>query len=814
LERPEEQNVDRLRADAKTTGEGETDDVKTNDANTNDANTNDANTNDANTEVRTPDGRSGKTSGKAVADPPLRGGGKSLTLMLSKMALGLISLLFLPAIFALTQVETETATIHQWLPVDRQEKRDYDLFQELFGEDQYVIASWPGCSISDQRVQAFSNALTNIDQKAETDYIRRVRTTSEIRQAFQSLSDRQFYRRFGQTMIGRNGTAIVAMEISETGIANPSDTIELIRLAADKALVGRTNLRLAGSVFEIVAVDQASDESLRWFVAPSSIAGALVAWLLLKSLRRAILVLLLACVGQVFAIAMLHYSGGKFSAFLIVLPTLVFMLTLSSAIHLLNYWIVARQSNSDSPGVDALLSGWRPCLLAALTTIVGMGSLAISQLQPVRSFGWFSSLGLFVSTIVLLSIFAAASDWLLGKGTPKEANGKNGQQSSFPTRYSAFIVKHNLILSCSAVVCLCISIVGVSQLQSSTKFEHMFPENSQVLNDIAWIESNVGPVVPIEILLQYDTEKAPRPVDVVKLMNSIERSLRRDDQIGGVSSLTSIVGSAPTQGGLRATARRAAIDNQVFKRSEELQAEGMLVQSETKTIYRLTARVAAIGDLDYGTLTERVRNASQTAIDEFAQSPQTVSERSDAPQLVVTGVTPVIYEAQQLLLNDLRNSFVLAFVLITPVVMLILRSVIVGAAAMIPNVLPVLIVFGTMGLLGYAVDMAGILTASVALGIAVDDTLHFAHWYSHGLKNRMSSSDAVCLAITRCSKAMLQTTAICSAAMLPFFFSSFLPTAKFATLMIGMLVGAIVGDLIFLPAILASPIGRRLQKRV
>jgi hypothetical protein len=143
--------------------------------------------------------------------------------------------------------------------------------------------------------------------------------------------------------------------------------------------------------------------------------------------------------------------------------------------------------------------------------------------------------------------------------------------------------------------------------------------------------------------------------------------------------------------------------------------------------------------------------------------------------------------------------------------MLITRSISSGLMLMLPNTLPVAIVFGTMGWAGIQLDVASILTASVALGIAVDDTLHFVVCYRRQARQTEDNSVAVKQAMAICGPPMLHTTLICTAAMLPFLFCDFLPTSKFALLMILILSGAIVGDLVLLPALLLSPLTRRLR---
>lgn len=133
---------------------------------------------------------------------------------------------------------------------------------------------------------------------------------------------------------------------------------------------------------------------------------------------------------------------------------------------------------------------------------------------------------------------------------------------------------------------------------------------------------------------------------------------------------------------------------------------------------------------------------------------------------------------------------------------------------MIPNVFPVVMIFGFIGwseqLLGQAilVDIGTMMTASVAMGVAVDDTIHFLTWFREGLKRGLDRRDAIFVAYKHVAPAMTQTTIIAGLGLSVFALSTFTPTQRFGTLMLALLGAALVGDLIFLPALLASPLGR------
>ncbi|MCA9173838.1 MAG: MMPL family transporter [Planctomycetales bacterium] len=197
----------------------------------------------------------------------------------------------------------------------------------------------------------------------------------------------------------------------------------------------------------------------------------------------------------------------------------------------------------------------------------------------------------------------------------------------------------------------------------------------------------------------------------------------------------------------------------------------------------------------------------------------TAAERGgDEIHAIYTGVIPVVYKAQRTLLHSLAESIGWAFVMIAVVMMVLLRSGPMkldqmlsfrgGLLSMVPNVFPVIITFGWMGHRGVLVDIGTMMTASVAMGVAVDDTIHFLTWFRSGVRMGLERVEAVKLAYERCATAMTQTTLIGGVGLSVFAVSTFTPTQRFGVMMLVMLAGALVGDLILLPALLASPWGR------
>jgi|LakMenEpi03Aug12_release.lakeMendotaPanAssembly.Ray.scaffolds.fasta_scaffold01116_8 predicted RND superfamily exporter protein len=223
---------------------------------------------------------------------------------------------------------------------------------------------------------------------------------------------------------------------------------------------------------------------------------------------------------------------------------------------------------------------------------------------------------------------------------------------------------------------------------------------------------------------------------------------------------------------------------------------------------------------------ETIDQIVKTASDERLSTGESVaiSPNSDRPDVIYTGVVPIVYKAQRTLLNSLIESTAWAFLTIFPVMAIILipavgfrnnlklhalcKMTAAGFVAMLPNQFPIIIIFGAMGFLGTEIDIGSMMTASIALGIAVDDTIHFLSWFRSAAKMGLSRLECVMYAYRRCAPAMTQTTLVGGLGLSVFALSTFTPTQRFGTLMLTILSIAVLGDLIFLPALLASPLGK------
>ncbi len=198
-------------------------------------------------------------------------------------------------------------------------------------------------------------------------------------------------------------------------------------------------------------------------------------------------------------------------------------------------------------------------------------------------------------------------------------------------------------------------------------------------------------------------------------------------------------------------------------------------------------------------------------------------------EAIYTGIVPVVYKSQRTLLASLIESTIMASVAISltmaflmvpgyfPGVLLnpgaLYNGLMAGMVAMVPNMFPIVLVFGVMGHINFLVDIGTMMTASVALGIAVDDTIHFLSWFRQYIDQGVSRVEAVVETYRRVGPAMMQTAFVGGLGMFVFALSTFTPTQRFGTLMLILLLTALLGDLVLLPALLAGPLGKFFRPR-
>ena len=560
-----------------------------------------------------------------------------------------------------------------------------------------------------------------------------------------------------------------------------------------------------------LTVDEASDQSLNCFAVPSAITAFLVCWWWLRWLPGALLVLAVSVYCELATVSLIHWFGGEMSALLIVLPPLIQVVTASGGIHLINYYLVARQSyEPENAAWGALKIGWVPCTLSATTNAIGLGSLIVSQLSPVRTFGLFGALGVALTLGVVLAFVPGTLAIWKPKGIARKAkiNLEDGAfygEVPFWTWLSKFIARFHAAIVVAAIVLMIGLGWGIQWLKTSVHLRTLFPADSRILQDYGWIEEHVAPMVPIEVVAGFKKNCPLSSADRFNMIGQIQDVLDRTEPIKGTVSVANMMPNLPADVDTTSVEYRNLLVAILEQARPYFTSAHYLHESESQQQWRVTAYVSALDDIDYGQVLATIRN--QLRIAGAGDQPAVgVSVR-------VTGVMPLVHAIQRALMQDLFISFISAFGIIAVVMSVAQAGIWTGLISMIPNFFPMVFLFGLLGWLGASLDIGSVMTASIALGIAIDDVLHFLTFYRRALARGLSRQDAVHVTYQQCGFAMFLSSLVCGLAPMVFYFSSFLPASRFAWMMLLLLAIAVVGDLVLLPALVIGPAGKLFERQ-
>ncbi len=774
-----------------------------------------------------------------------------------KVGVVLLALLAVPAIFhSHAAIESLFNRPSDWIPNTVPEKIEFDDFVKNFSAADLIMIAWEGSDLDSVSLAAVATALSPlVEPRPGTDNgalseviaeglkdevgpevtanvvdrivglreqtglkhpLKWLRTGTETLDRLTSspvnLPRDAAVRRLQGSLIGQDAsqTCLVA-SFSMPGLEQRRLLIPGIReIIGEVTDRDASQVSVVGGPFEGGTVDTESVRSMRVFTPPSALIAAVLCLLCLRSIPLTGSIVAIAVIGEGLVLAMVYYTGVPMNAVLIVLPPLIFVLTVSAGIHLSNYYLDAASDFPDLSRAEAarlaMKAGVPPCCLATGTTVVGLSSLMLVRLEPVRIFGGVASLGVVVTLVLLFLLLPGAM--VLTKSRRK----KNADQSRQRDGLAAWLrlwMRRRLARPWPTILgFLVVSIIlslGLTRLESTVNVPRMFLPDSDIRTQYEWFENHVAPTVTGELLLTFpELTEDDDPLKRLSVVAKSHSRLLKLDDVDGVLSAMTFVPAISGKRTLAATAQRSVVRKLIRDPASSLGQLGFIARDGGKEIWRISIRMPQQAEHDSSGALDNIRNAVN----------EVVADSKLPFQASLTGGVVIVQKSQEILLRDLFRSFMTAFGVIAIVMVLMLRSVLGGLIAMAPNLFPTVALFGFMGLLAIPLDIGSVMSASVALGIAVDDTVHLLSRFGSRRARGLGQIRAAYGALTQCGWAMFQTTLVCGLSLMAYWFSDFVPTSRFSLFMFGLLASALLGVVFLLPALMASPLGRWLSSTI
>ena len=794
--------------------------------------------------------------------------------------------------------------VHDWLPSDYPETTDFSWFQEHFENETFVLISWEGCTLDDPRLELLAKKLVPPQQDEEPietlaqlpkpperhwydDFIfaqwfsrpdpkakavfgplfKKVETGPRLFKRLTepplNLSESEAHKRLRGLFVGPdNKQSCAVVTLTAEGKRDLRVTLaKLNKVCTDELGLSRERVRMGGPPVDNVAISVEGEKTLIRLFIPAGIVGLSLAYWCLRSVRLTTMVFCASMYAGAISLAIVFYSGGSMNAILLTMPAVVYVAGVSGAIHFANYY----RDSVVEDGVDgaparALKHSWLPCTLSAGTTAAGLISLYTSELVPIKMFGVYSAAGV-LSTLGLLFLFLPSwmQLWPMRPHSLLDGDTPKHEDINLPARWRNFlqgVINHHRLVLVGLVAIMIFCGIGLTKINTSIKLMKLFSSDADIIHDYQWLEAKLGPLVPMEVVIRFDNEKCPlNTLDRMVLIRKIQDAMQDIPDIGNTMSATTFAPSLEVKRmgvfGSK-TVGRNALNRKLEDHRDEYVAGDFLDRDGDADLYRISARVGALNDVDYGVFkddisarVEPVLQAERTRLAKLASKKAAAAKSDDVTdegssnqvrravatmppalaatadssgiQAVYTGLVPVVYKAQREMLKGLAWNFVTDLLTIAGVMTLVFWDLSAGLILLVPSVFPMMVVFGIMGWLGVVIDVGTIMTPTVALGVSVDDVVHFLIWYRRGLAEGKSRKNAIMLAYEGCARAMYQSWSVLGLGLAVFALSSFVPTQRFGAMMFTLLTAALIGNLIMLPCVLASPIafffGRRLSKQ-
>jgi predicted RND superfamily exporter protein len=366
--------------------------------------------------------------------------------------------------------------------------------------------------------------------------------------------------------------------------------------------------------------------------------------------------------------------------------------------------------------------------------------------------------------------------------------------------------RHRPVIYIVTMILAGLSVYGITQLHSVSFMVDGIPEESVIKKDLKFFEDNFSGMMPLEIVVEFKTKKR-RPVLDVKNMQKVEAFESFLDSITVVSKPISVLS-------LIKAARQAFYNNNPDRYALPTKQEGgyimryMKGQNDSSGLFksfvdstfskmRISSQIADIGSAKMDSLVHTVIEPRMAQI--------FVSTEKDSIKTTITGSTKIFIKGSKFLIDNLKESLLLAFLLITLSMAILFANVRMIIISLIPNLLALMITAGLMGYFDIPLNASTALIFSITFGISVDNTIRFlAKYRQEILSNNFFIAKAVSDSILETGKSIMYTSIVLFAGFIIFAFSDFGGTIALGTLTSTTLVISMFTNLILLPALIMT----------
>lgn len=601
----------------------------------------------------------------------------------------------------------------------------------------------------------------------------------------------------GQLLSADGTTLLMPIKFDWLYVTSDADCSELLlrisREAAELHPDTQLSVELTGRVPLYIAYQEAFDRNHLKFQIISYTLVFVLAFILFRGLRAVFVVAAAPAIGIIWTIGLLNWMDELSNPLTsVVVPVLITMVGLTDGVHLMVHIRRARAAGKSPQEAShsAIMHVGLACALTSLTTAIGFASLLVAQSEFVQGFGRGCAIGVVVTFVaVVTTVPLACSTWIgnnIHKGHEHDLVGHGLKRFG---GLIDFVLRRSKLVSAVAIVGTLLFALGAAKLRPDDRMQDSQPTGSPPYQALAHCDDVLGGIEFVRVRVEWDEAANLDSEKILTAIQAAEQVLNDEPSMRHPLSILNILASFP--GDESITNRLAFLE----LLPDSVKASYLDTDSRAATI---TVRIQDRGIAHYEPVFDRVEQRLEELQTQHAGFTMTL-----------TGDPVKRGRNLYRIVTDLASSLGTASITIFFVMTLAYRSLRIGLITLIPNLFPLVVTACMMVLFGHPLEIASVCAFTVCLGIAVDDTIHFLTQYRSEIDQHGDMERALRYSFQHVGSAMIITTCILIAGFGTVLTSELPGQRYFAAMAVATIGAALVGDLVFLPALLATFAGRQ-----
>jgi hypothetical protein len=494
--------------------------------------------------------------------------------------------------------------------------------------------------------------------------------------------------------------------------------------------------------------------------------------------------------------------GWKLDMMFGSVPNILVTVGVAEAVHILVEFrmLFGRLGDRREAIVGALYLVGAPCLLTSMTTAVGFLALQVSPIVAISHMAVYTAVGVALAFALTMTLLPALLSF--GRRTPRPRPAGSAHGGAWLTSRLAAVAAWNVrnrrgVLVAFTAISI-FSVLGITRLRVDSNWLDDFSDRVPLKGATSRIDEVMGGMSNLVYVLDTGREDGIRDPEVLRGIERLQREAERHDfLVRKAYSIVDIVKDLNQSFHDGDPAFYAIPDDR------ELVSQLLLLY---ETSGGDEVEEWATTDFSRANLELRLRIAPISHTDEFVKELDGYLADHPIPgvEVQLTGIGALWLELLDYIVSSQIESFLYAFALIGAMMCFIFGSFKTGLLSMIPNLWPILLTLGAMGWLGIPLDYNKVMIASVAMGIAVDDTIHFISRYHHEFSVSGSYSEALTAAMTDVGHAVFVTSLVLVLGFLVNLFSVLDASAQSGVLLATTIATALIADLLLTPALVLT----------